>query len=173
MNRGQSPRVEASKLLGNKSESAEDAIGWCMLRFVWSAPAHVLLLSQTAELLVGTLGQTLVGGSSAWTVYTALCAVSFLITLPLLLFPPKLHTSVEWILVTFILTTLYTYAANPFSQEAPFKISFQQTLTFNQTSGDFAALTSMTGSQSYLERGVAAELPSSWDGELCVERRTY
>ncbi|KDQ61200.1 hypothetical protein JAAARDRAFT_32197 [Jaapia argillacea MUCL 33604] len=154
---------QVNGVIGNKSESAEDAIGWWMLQFVLSVPAPALLLSQMAMLLVGTLGQTLVDGSSARTVYTALCALSFLITLPLLPFLPKLHTSVTWILLlTFILTTLYTYTANPFSQEAPFKIFFQQTLTFNQTSSDFTALTSLTGSRSYLERGIVTELPSSW-----------
>ncbi|KDQ61249.1 hypothetical protein JAAARDRAFT_191347 [Jaapia argillacea MUCL 33604] len=138
-----------------------------------------------AMLLVGTLGQTLVGGSSARTggltfiqmtdvtpnnnvlisfsVYTALCALSFLITPPLLPSLPNLHTSVAWILLlTSTLTTLYTYTANPFSQEVPFKIFLQQTLAFNETSRDFAALTSLTGSRRYLERGVVTELPSSW-----------
>ncbi|KDQ56337.1 hypothetical protein JAAARDRAFT_36511 [Jaapia argillacea MUCL 33604] len=144
----------------------ETSNNWWILQLLLSLPLPVLLISQLLVLLTGTLGQTLVDGSSSTFVYFAICFLSFLVTLPVLPFRPNLHRTLTYVtLGAFVVSTIYTWTSFPFTRDAPFKVLFRQKLEFDGEGG-MREVTSLTGVGAYLERLVMSEIPSTWGKEL-------
>lgn len=106
--------------------------------------------------------------------------VSILIILPLAPFSLKLHRYLTiLILIIFITSTIFNWLVFPFSQEAPLKVFFQQTLELdlrvNASAGHTShgnvvrAVTALTGVPKYLNTKIVPHLPSSWGKETqCV-----
>ncbi|EPQ55262.1 hypothetical protein GLOTRDRAFT_61175 [Gloeophyllum trabeum ATCC 11539] len=141
-------------------EETDEAIGWWIVQMLFMVFLPVLLLLQVAFLVVNTLGQSLVDGSPAWVVYAGTSVIAFLTVLPLAPFMHKFHRGLTFVVATvFVLSTLYAWVAFPFSQDAPFKMFFQQSVEID--GGSQRAVTSMLGSRHYLKKAIA-ELPSTY-----------
>ncbi|KAF8161605.1 hypothetical protein B0H34DRAFT_796364 [Crassisporium funariophilum] len=151
-------------------EEVSGAVGWWILQILLVIPIPTILFSHILILFMAALNQTLADGSSPVIVYGGAAMFSFLIVLPLAPFSFKIHrwvTSV--ILLIFFVTTVYNWAAFPFSQDAPLKVFFQQKVLVNLTSPAnqvIQTLTTLTGVTNYIEGSIVAHLPSSWSTQV-------
>jgi hypothetical protein len=149
-----------------------------------TVPVPALLVYEITNLLLDSLSQTMVDGSSAATgeypratgpamrifmcnstVYTVACVLCTLIMLPLTPFAQRMHGYLTWVvLIIFVLTTLYTMTTSPFTQTSPMKFRFQQKVDLDSQSSvltpSLKATTSIMGIPGYVSQVVAA-LPSS------------
>ncbi|OBZ69777.1 Vacuolar membrane protease [Grifola frondosa] len=188
----------------------DEEYGWWILQMVVLVPLPALLLFQTELLHLNALMNTLVDGSGPATgeflacsveekvvvlniypVYAGLSLLSLLIFIPVAPFAHKLHSSLT-IVVTAILAVvlIVTWIAFPFTQEAPFKVYFQQRVELESPlslsdgiryvpplsqvvtgTGDIVhAVTTLTGLRRYVDRLLIPELPSSWEKNVeCLE----
>ena len=75
------------------------------------------------------------------------------------------------ILVIFVITLTYALTAFPFTQEAPLKLFFQQSVEVGaaNTSSVIRAETLLTGIPGYIDRRIVRELPSSWGKNITCE----
>lgn len=66
------------------------------------------------------------------------------------------------VLAIFVLSTVYTWVAFPFSQEAPLKVYFAQTVNLTSSgTGIERTTTALTGPKQFLTRYILPELPSA------------
>ncbi|GBE82458.1 Vacuolar membrane protease [Sparassis crispa] len=165
-------------------EAKYEEFGWWILQLLVSVPLTALLLFQVVLLLLHALSNTMVDGSSPWTVYEGLAACSLLIFVPIIPFAHRLHS---WLTITvaviFALSLTISWTAFPFTQERPFKVYFQQSIELEPPSTALArvyassaigpfprAVTVLTGLPGFVNERVIPELPSSWGKDLsCSE----
>ena len=88
--------------------------------------------------------------------------MALLLVLPMSPFSINAH---RWltllVLAIFILSTVYTWVAFPFSQQTPLKVYFIQTVDLT-TSGIERTTTALTGPEQFLTRHILPELPSAF-----------
>ena len=106
--------------------------------------------------------------------YSVASLLSVLAILPLAPFTLRLHRNLtRIILLVFIISTVYSWLAFPFSQETPLKVFFQQMLELDlEPSGNVTrAVTTLTGVPAYIDTEVIPNLPSAWNQERrCVPK---
>ncbi|KAK7691951.1 hypothetical protein QCA50_005356 [Cerrena zonata] len=152
-----------------------DEVGWWILQYLALVPFPLILVFQILVLLLHSLSQTLVDGSSPTTVYATLSALSVLSIIGLTPFAHKIHGSlILVVIIVFAASLTYTWTAFPFTQGAPLKLFFQQKLTLDVPSlrptiehkGEVVpsvrAVTTLVGPHKYVDKSVIPELPSSW-----------
>lgn len=129
-----------------------DEIGWWILQYLALVPFPLILVFQILVLLLHSLSQTLVDGSSPNTgvyllldmleslllmnfglpVYAALSALSLLSFIGLTPFAHKIHSSLTSVVaIVFAVSLIYSWTAFPFTQGTPLKLFFQQKLTLD------------------------------------------
>ena len=151
--------VNNRPIQGKEIDESEEFATW-ILQFLLAVPFPVILLTQIAVMLVNAINQTLVDGSPAETVYFSIALISVLGVVPSLPFLHKLSVRVAYaIAVVLVASFLYNILSFPFSESAPFKVFFQQTVDLD--SGE--NLVQLTGSDPYLSSYILPEIPSSWD----------
>ncbi|KAG8220441.1 hypothetical protein J3R82DRAFT_3135 [Butyriboletus roseoflavus] len=125
----------------------QGAIGWWIL-----------------QLLLRAMNQTLTDGNSPALTYGAVSLLALLVILPMSPFSINAHRWLTFlVLAIFVLSTVYTWVAFPFSQKAPLKVYFAQivNLTISGT-GVERATTELTGPKQFLARYILPELPSAF-----------
>lgn len=86
--------------------------------------------------------------------------LALLIILPLAPFSMNMHRWLNGIiLIIFILSTLYTYLAFPFSQETPLKVYFAQSVDLDTS----RVVTALTGPRQFLSTAIIPRFPSAID----------
>jgi hypothetical protein len=103
-------------------------------------------------------------------VYSLIFPITFLLLVPLTPFSPNIHPKfTHLMLIIFIITTIYTWTAFPFTSEAPFKLMFKQTVFLQPRerypgrypSKVAGVLTTLTGLEDVLKHRIISELPSA------------
>ncbi|KAK0465552.1 putative zinc metalloprotease [Desarmillaria tabescens] len=136
------------------------AIGWWILQMLIVVPVPVISVAHIAVIMLSAMPQTLSDGSSAVTVYAAVASLACLMVLPIAPFSFKLHRFLAYIFgVIFVLVTLYSWFAFPFSQEEPLKVYFLQNLTLSPTL-ETQAVTTLAGASEYIME-LISHLPSA------------
>ncbi|KAG1734465.1 hypothetical protein EDB19DRAFT_1854474 [Suillus lakei] len=164
--------TEITPLIAQRGEpmpSGEEqgAIGWWIAQLLVVVPLPVILVSHIAVILVFAMNQTLTDGTSPFGVYGSVSMLALLIVLPLAPFSMNMH---RWlnsiILLIFVLSTLYTYLAFPFSQETPLKVYFAQTVDLDTS----RVVTALTGPRQFLSTAIIPRFPSAFDQSInCTE----
>ncbi|KAG1719757.1 hypothetical protein EDB19DRAFT_2044953 [Suillus lakei] len=154
---------------GEPTPSGEEqgAIGWWIAQLLVVVPLPVILVSHIAVILVFAMNQTLTDGTSPFGVYGSVSMLALLIVLPLAPFSMNMH---RWlnsiILLIFVLSTLYTYLAFPFSQETPLKVYFAQSVDLDTS----RVVTILTGPRQFLSTAIIPRFPSAFDQSInCTE----
>jgi len=109
------------------------------------------------------MSQTLTDGNSAAFAYSTVSLLALLLVLPMSPFSINAH---RWltllVLAIFVLSTVYTWVAFPFSQQAPLKVYFIQTVDLTTSGkGIERTTTALTGPKQFLVRHIIPELPSA------------
>lgn len=97
------------------------------------------------------------------SVYSGISLLGLLLVLPMSPFSIKAH---RWltllVLVIFVFSTVYTWIAFPFSQQAPLKVYFVQTVNLTTSGTETGhATTALSGPERFLVRHVIPKLPSA------------
>jgi hypothetical protein len=157
----------------------QGAIGWWIAQLLVVVPLPVILVSHIAVILLLAMNQTLTDGTSPFggeclmdlvlrqpseltccAVYGAVSMLALLIILPLAPFSMNMHRWLNGIiLIVFILSTLYTYLAFPFSQETPLKVYFAQSVDLDTS----RVVTALTGPRQFLSTAIIPRFPSAID----------
>ena len=167
-------------------DEGQGAIGWWILQLLLVVPFPVILVFHISVMLLGSMSQTLTDGNSAafsksslkctvqgrfahivafshLLAYSAVSLLALLLVLPMSPFSINAH---RWltllVLVIFVLSTVYTWVAFPFSQQAPLKVYFIQTVDLAKSgTGIERTTTALTGPKQFLVRHIIPELPSA------------
>lgn len=138
----------------------QGAIGWWIAQLLVVVPLPVILVSHIAVILLLAMNQTLTDGTSPFGVYGAVSMLALLIILPIAPFSMNMHRWLNGIiLIVFILSTLYTYLAFPFSQETPLKVYFAQSVDLDTS----RVVTALTGPRQFLSTAIIPRFPSAID----------
>ena len=184
------PLVQREHLhtLTSSLDEGQGAIGWWILQLLLMVPLPVILVFHIVVMVLGAVNQTLTDGNSpASSKSTAQCKLLFkvfslmdslllhlafslvallalLLVLPISPFSINIHRWLTFfVLAIFVVTTLYTWVAFPFSQQAPLKVYFVQTVNLTASgTGIEHATTSLTGPKQFLARHIIPELPSAF-----------
>ncbi|KIJ66081.1 hypothetical protein HYDPIDRAFT_110222 [Hydnomerulius pinastri MD-312] len=145
------------------AEEEQGAIGWWILQLLLVVPLPAILVFHIAIMLLGAMNQALTDGNSAVSTYSAISILALFIILPLAPFSINAHRLLTFIvLAIFVLSTVYTWVAFPFSQEAPLKVYFAQTVDLNTSeTGIERVVTALTGPKQFLASHILTELPSA------------
>ncbi|KAF9222451.1 hypothetical protein BS17DRAFT_708764 [Gyrodon lividus] len=157
------PLVRRERALPRPVEEEQGAIGWWILQLLLVVPLPVILVFHIALVILGAMNQALTDGNNPVSTYGVASILALFIILPLAPFSINAHrllTSI--VLAIFLLSTLYTWVAFPFSQEAPLKVYFAQTVDLS-TSGTTIerVVTALTGPKQFLTSHILTELPSA------------
>ncbi|KAF9444121.1 hypothetical protein P691DRAFT_778476 [Macrolepiota fuliginosa MF-IS2] len=170
----QTPLLVRKPLLEQQQEAG--SAGWWILQLLLLVVIPVILVSHLLLLFLAALSQTLSDGSSPVIVYAGSAALSLLTALPLTPFAFKIHRSVIILgFLIFSIATIYNWSAFPFSQDAPLKVFFQQSVEIQLTPGNppsqrvVHAISSLTGVPDYIQFHVVSQLPSSWTPNANVQ----
>ncbi|KAH7920604.1 hypothetical protein BV22DRAFT_1097866 [Leucogyrophana mollusca] len=147
-----------------KPEGEEQgAIGWWLLQLLIVVPLPAILLFHVTVFLVNAMNQTLTDGNSSAGVYSIVSVLALLTILPIAPFSMNAHRSLTLlVLLIFAFSTIYTWVAFPFSQEAPLKVYFGQRVDLSSSGSRVdRVITSLTGPQQYLAGNILTHLPSS------------
>ncbi|KAG2339609.1 hypothetical protein BDR05DRAFT_938905 [Suillus weaverae] len=150
---------------GRPTPSGEEqgAIGWWIAQLLVVVPLPVILVSHIAVILLLAMNQTLIDGASPFGVYGAVSMIALLIVLPIAPFSMNMHRWLNGtIFIIFILSTLYTYVAFPFSQETPLKVYFAQSVDLDTS----RVVTALTGPHQFLSTAIIPRFPSAFDQAL-------
>ncbi|KAG6382055.1 hypothetical protein JVT61DRAFT_692 [Boletus reticuloceps] len=150
------------------SDEGQGAIGWWILQFLLVVPLPVILVFHISITLLGAMNQTLTDGNSPASTYGAVSLLALLLVLPMSPFSINAH---RWltllILAVFVLSTVYTWVAFPFSQQSPLKIYFVQSVNLSTSgTGIEHATTALTGPKYFLARHIIPELPSAFGNSV-------
>ncbi|KAI1790376.1 hypothetical protein LXA43DRAFT_512127 [Ganoderma leucocontextum] len=172
---------EAVELAGKP----RDEFGWWIAQMIVLVPSTVVVVFQLEVLLLNALGHTLVDGSSPVLVYELLALFSVLVFVPLAPFAHKLPRSlnaVVGVLLAVLLVGLWT--AFPFTQVAPFRVYFQQSIELSASTSSpgpvipsaqppslavVSADTTLTGLKGYVDHYIATGIPSSWTADVSCD----
>ena len=93
--------------------------------------------------------------------------MALFIVLPIAPFGMNMHRWLNGIiLVVFVLSTLYTYLAFPFSQETPLKVYFAQSVDLDTS----RVVTALTGPRQFLSSAIIPRFPSAYNQAInCTE----
>jgi hypothetical protein len=150
---------------GQPAQSSEEqgAIGWWIAQLLVVVPLPVILASHIAVIMLFAMNQTLIDGTSPFGVYGVVSMLALLIVLPLAPFSMNMH---RWlnsiILLIFVLSTLYTYLAFPFSQETPLKVYFAQSVDLDTS----RVVTALSGPRQFLSTVIIPRFPSAYNQAL-------
>ncbi|KAG2050937.1 hypothetical protein BDR06DRAFT_917279 [Suillus hirtellus] len=147
---------------GQPTPSGEEqgAIGWWIAQLLVVVPLPVILVSHIAVILLFAMNQTLTDGASPSGVYAAVSMLALLIVFPLAPFSMNMHRWLNGvILIIFVLSTLYTYLAFPFSQETPLKVYFAQSVDLDTS----RVVTALTGPRQFLSTAIIPRFPSAFE----------
>ncbi|KAF9075515.1 hypothetical protein BDP27DRAFT_1415298 [Rhodocollybia butyracea] len=170
------------KLGGDQLEDQQPYALW-ILPLLIVVPFPLILISHVALFLIPSINQTMVDGSPAIMPYATISLLSFLSSLPAMPFigARKVHRYLMWILglIWVVCTALawvpwsgawvgsiegYSGGLFPFTENAPFKIFFQQTIELSpstqNSSSNAKAVTTLTASEPFLRDMVLPLLPS-------------
>ncbi|KAH0829068.1 hypothetical protein J3R83DRAFT_2526 [Lanmaoa asiatica] len=174
----------------------QGAVGWWILQLLLVVPLPVILLFHISVMLLGAMNHTLTDGNSPalskstlnvpsrvillTTSLADLPAYSFVSLLALLLILPMSPFSINahrWltllVLAIFVLSTVYTWIAFPFSQAAPLKVYFVQTVNLDTSeTGIERATAALTGPKQFLTRHILPELPSAFGKSVMCDDAT-
>lgn len=138
----------------------QGAIGWWIAQLLIVVPVPVILVSHIAIIVLFAMNQTLTDGASPFGVYEVVSLLALLIVLPLAPFSMNMHRWLNGIiLIIFILSTLYTYLAFPFSQETPLKVYFAQSVDLDTS----RVVTELIGPRQFLSTVIIPRFPSAFD----------
>ncbi|KAG2158710.1 uncharacterized protein EDB93DRAFT_1290778, partial [Suillus bovinus] len=138
----------------------QGAIGWWIAQLLVVVPLPVILASHIAVIVLLATNQTLTDGTSPLSVYGPVSILALLIVLPIAPFSMNMHRWLNGIiLMLFILSTLYTYLAFPFSQETPLKVYFAQSVDLDTS----RVVTALTGPRQFLSTAIIPRFPSAFD----------
>ncbi|OAX36374.1 Zn-dependent exopeptidase [Rhizopogon vinicolor AM-OR11-026] len=157
--------TEITPLVAQRSEPApsskeQGAIGWWIVQLLLVVPLPVILASHIAIIVLFAVNQTLTDGNSPFGVYETLSIMALFIVLPIAPFSMNMHRWLNGIvLIIFVLSTLYTYLAFPFSQETPLKIYFAQSVDLDTS----RVVTALTGPRQFLSSAIIPRLPSAYN----------
>ncbi|TCD67779.1 hypothetical protein EIP91_011965 [Steccherinum ochraceum] len=150
---------------GKGANAGYEETGWWIAQMLVVIPIPALLKFQLLVLLVHSLGNTMVDGSSPVIVYGAISLLSILIMLNIMPFAHRLHQGLTWmVLIVFVLSLLFSWAAFPFTPDAPLKLFFQQRLELDLSSSHGSvtrAQTLLTGPEVFVDQHIIPYLPSS------------
>ncbi|KIJ15630.1 hypothetical protein PAXINDRAFT_176502 [Paxillus involutus ATCC 200175] len=142
----------------------QGAIGWWILQLLLVVPLPVILIFHIAIQLLGAMNQTLTDGNDPTSLYTLVSILALFIVLPLAPFSINAHrllTSI--VLFVFVLSTVFTWVAFPFSQETPLKVYFAQAVDLSASgTGIERVVTALTGPKQFLASHILTELPSAF-----------
>ncbi|KAH8103501.1 hypothetical protein BXZ70DRAFT_926000 [Cristinia sonorae] len=158
---------------GKRSNVGYQETGWWIAQMLALVPFPALLEFSLLVLLVHSLKNTMVDGSSPLTVYAAISALSTLIMLNITPFAHRLSRGLTWtVLLIFLFTLLFSWTAFPFTQDAPLKVFFQQRLdlalpTQLSPHGSISRVeTLLTGPNKFVDKHVIPLIPSSLGNEV-------
>ncbi|KAF8552963.1 hypothetical protein OG21DRAFT_1442723 [Imleria badia] len=145
-------------------DEGQGAIGWWILQLLLVVPLPAILVFHIAVMLLGATNQTLTDGNSPASTYSMVSLSALLLVLPMSPFSINAH---RWltllVLAIFVLSTVYTWVAFPFSQHAPLKVYFVQTVNLTTSgTGIEHATTAITGPKQFLARHIIPEFPSAF-----------
>lgn len=165
----------------------QGAIGWWILQLLLVVPFPVILVFHISVILLGATNQTLTDGNSpasskstlnvlvqgllahgvTFSVVLAYSAVSLLALLLVLPMSPFSINAHRWltllVFAIFVLSTVYTWVAFPFSQHTPLKVYFVQTVNLTTSgTGIEHVRTAITGPKQFLAYHIIPELPSAF-----------
>jgi hypothetical protein len=150
---------------GQPAQSSEEqgAIGWWIAQLLVVVPLPVILASHIAVIMLFAMNQTLIDGTSPFGVYGVVSMLALLIVLPLAPFSMNMHRWLNSIvLLIFVLSTLYTYLAFPFSQETPLKVYFAQSVDLDTS----RVVTALSGPRQFLSTVIIPRFPSAYNQAL-------
>jgi len=164
---GEENHTETTPLIRRRQDAAHKAdaqegehYAFWIVEYLLLVPFPVILVAETAIMLLGALPQTLADGNSSLLVYLVLALISFLLVFPLAPFTHKVHRSVGVGLLLILLGTgLYSFVAFPFSRASPLKVFFYQSVDLD-TGINHVNLTGLAG---YVDTRIIPELPSTWN----------
>ncbi|KAG1882430.1 hypothetical protein F4604DRAFT_425374 [Suillus subluteus] len=141
----------------------QGAIGWWIAQLLVVVPLPVILVSHIAVIVLFAMNQTLTDGANPFGVYGVISMLALLIVLPLAPFSMNMHRWLNTIiLIIFVLSTLYTYLAFPFSQETPLKVYFAQSVDLDTS----RVVTELTGPHHFLSTVIIPRFPSAFNQAL-------
>jgi hypothetical protein len=146
-----------------RSSEEQGAIGWWIAQLLVVVPLPVILASHIAVIMLFAMNQTLIDGTSPFGVYGVVSMLALLIVLPLAPFSMNMHRWLNSIvLLIFVLSTLYTYLAFPFSQETPLKVYFAQSVDLDTS----RVVTALSGPRQFLSTVIIPRFPSAYNQAL-------
>ncbi|KIM63920.1 hypothetical protein SCLCIDRAFT_1213719 [Scleroderma citrinum Foug A] len=144
------------------------AVDWWILQLLVSVPFPVILFFHVVVMVLGGQSQTLADGINPSVVYAMVSVLALLIILPMAPFATNVHRLLTFIvLVVFILSTLYTWLAFPFTEQDPLKIYFSQTVDLESSNTHVERVTTaLTGPRQYLQSHILSHLPSAYNAPV-------
>jgi len=109
--------------------------------------------------------------SDTLLVYTMISIVALLMVLPMAPFATNVHRLLTFIvLAVFILSTLYTWLAFPFTEQDPLKVYFTQTVDLNPSNTHVERVTTaLTGPRQFLQSHILPHLPSAYHASVACD----
>ncbi|KZV82592.1 Zn-dependent exopeptidase [Exidia glandulosa HHB12029] len=158
--------TEVTPLLGEgtngvsaEKETGEDnqPVLW-VVQLLALATTNGILMMQAALLVLFALGQTVVDGNSPVPIYFGVAVCAILLFVPIAPFIHKIHHNVAVaVLLLLVISVPYVLLASSFSESAPLKVYFQQTVDLD-TGANLVHINSLPG---YATRDIIPDLPSA------------
>ncbi|KAI0688998.1 hypothetical protein BC835DRAFT_1441523 [Cytidiella melzeri] len=155
--------------------------GWWIFQMLALIPAPTVLLFQIDVQMMHSLRNTLADGSSPVVVYGGLSIFSLLIFINIAPFAHNIHRTLYMLVLAILAISLViSWTAFPFTQDAPLKVFFQQSVEINSATSPIAArpgmdegfgvstggavhvVTRLTGVKGYTDKMLIPELPSAF-----------
>ncbi|KAG1774373.1 hypothetical protein EV702DRAFT_1200386 [Suillus placidus] len=147
------------------SGEEQDAIGWWIAQLLVVVLLSVIPVSHITVIVLFGMNQTFIDGTSPFgvVIYAVVSMLALLVVLPLAPFSMDMHRWLNGIILTiFILSTLYTNFAFPFSQEMPLKVYFAQSVDLDMS----RVVTALTGPHQFLSTVIIPRFLSAFDQAL-------
>ncbi|KAH7883336.1 hypothetical protein F5I97DRAFT_1904225 [Phlebopus sp. FC_14] len=157
------PLIQPQRGLTPKPTEEQGAIGWWILQLLVVVPFPTILVLHIAIMMIGAMNQALTDGNNPVAIYSAISVLALFAILPMAPFSINIHRLVTLIvLAVFILSTVYTWVAFPFSHQSPLKIYFAQTVDLSSSGTKVdRVVTLLTGPRQFLTSHILPELPSA------------
>lgn len=172
--------INKSKAGIDPKENPQPYVLWIFILLIL-VPVPLIINSHIAIFLIPSLNQTLADGSPAVTIYAAISLLSLLSTLPIFPFigARRVHRYLLWALaLLWMLTTALTWipwsgawagsihgfegGLFPFSEDAPYKVFFEQTVDLSSSNETTNAkvVTTLAGAAPFLQDMILPLIPS-------------
>ncbi|KAI5865431.1 peptidase family M28 family [Durotheca rogersii] len=163
INRSKSSENEQDQPYEYEQKWSANLPSWTWIpQFLILGPFLIILITQNGLLLVASVSQTGVDGSSLLLPYLLTAFLSILLFVPVSPFVHRVtHHIPTLLLLVFVTTLVYNLVAFPFAENSRYKIYFQQVIDLDTG----VSKVNYVGLQEYVERTVA-ELPSAVGKDL-------